>query len=108
MNYIRHIYYNFLIIKTNLIINLLLVCNIIIPKYFNKQIMDYKIINDNNYKYFLLISFNEVLEDKYNIDLLGIGMQLYEKYKSIEKNPDEDSMSDLSDLSYISELSLDD
>jgi hypothetical protein len=78
----------------------------IIPKYFNKQIMDYKLINDNNYKYFILNSFNEVLEEKYNLDLLGIGMQLYDKYKTIKSDgDDDDKMSYISDVSNLSDIS---
>mgnify|MGYP003330777317 CR=1 FL=1 len=46
--------------------------------------MKYKELNDSYYKYKLLISFNDIIEKKYNIDLLSIGMKLYDKYKSIK------------------------
>ena len=47
MTYIRHLYYNLLIIKNNILLNLLLIGNTFNPKYFNNKIMiDKNIIVD--------------------------------------------------------------
>lgn len=102
MSYIRHLYYNLSIIKTNIIINLFLIGNLIVPKYFNKNILYYKNINDTNYKYIILISLNDEIEEKYNIDMLSIGMKIYDKYQLYINKKDDDSLSDISDLSDLS------
>lgn len=104
MSYIRHLYYNLLIIKTNLIINFFLIGNLIVPRYFNKEIMNYKTQNDNYYKYIILLSLNDEIEEKYNIDMLTIGMKLYDNYKSYIKKEDDDVLSEISDMSDLSDF----
>jgi len=104
MSYVRHLYYNLLVFKNNIIINYLIIGNLIIPKYFNNKIMEYKTLNDNYYKYIIILTINDEIEKKYHIDMLSIGMTLYNKYKSI-MNSDEDKMSDISDISDISDMS---
>jgi len=104
MSYIRHLYYNLLVFKNNIIINYLIIGNLIIPKYFNNKIMEYKTLNDNYYKYIIILTINDEIEKKYHIDMLSIGMNLYNKYKSII-NTDDDKLSDISNLSDMSDLS---
>ncbi len=104
MSYIRHLYYNLLVFKNNIIINYLIIGNLIIPKYFNNKIMEYKTLNDNYYKYIIILTINDEIEKKYHIDMLSIGMNLYNKYKSI-MNSDEDKLSDISNMSDMSDLS---
>ena len=104
MSYIRHLYYNLLVFKNNIIINYLIIGNLLIPKYFNNKIMEYKALNDNYYKYIIILTINDEIEKKYHIDMLSIGMNLYDKYKSII-NRDDDKLSDISNLSDMSDLS---
>jgi hypothetical protein len=66
--------------------------------------MEYKTLNDNYYKYIIILTINDEIEKKYHIDMLSIGMNLYNKYKSIV-NCDDDKLSDISNLSDMSDLS---
>ncbi len=107
MSYIKHLYYNWLIFKNNIIINLLLLGNVIIPKYFNNKIINMKNLNDNYYKFIIILTINDEIEKKYNIDMLSIGMSLYDKYKMIinKNNENDENMSNISDMSDISDIS---
>lgn len=104
MSYIKHLYYNLLVFKNNIIINYLIIGNLIIPKYFNNKIMEYKTLNDNYYKYIIILTINDEIEKKYHIDMLKIGMNLYNKYKAI-MNKDDENLSEISNLSDMSDLS---
>jgi len=118
MNYLRFIYYNLLALKNNIFINFLLFCNIIYPSYFNDKIIHYKNIGDNYYKYIILLNFGNKIEKKYNIDIINIGLKLYDKYNYNIKNTNnknnnntidddndnDDTLSIISDISNISEL----
>jgi hypothetical protein len=92
------------VFKNNIIINYLIIGNLLIPKYFNNKIMEYKALNDNYYKYIIILTINDEIEKKYHIDMLSIGMNLYDKYKTI-MNRDDDKLSDISNLSDMSDLS---
>jgi hypothetical protein len=108
MSYTRHIYYNFLAIKNNLILIFLLIANSIVPNYFNEQIIKYKLKGDEYFKYIVIFKISDEIKNKYNIDMISIGLQLYDKYKSIEETKEtekEDSLSTISDISDISEIS---
>jgi len=113
-NYLRHIYYNFLAINNNLILIFLLFGNSLIPNYFNKDIIKYKLKGDEYYKYILLFTINDKIQNKYNIDMLSIGLKFYDKYISDtnnnnnndnDNNDNDDNLSDISDLSDISHFS---
>ena len=94
---IFNIYYNILAFQNNIIINFLLVLNIFFPKQMKNKLIYYKNKGDEYYKYLLLLTLNNEIQEKYNINLLNIGINLYDKYKKfIIKN---DNLSDLSDLS---------
>jgi hypothetical protein len=117
MNYLRFIYYNLLALKNNIFINFLLFCNILYPSYFNDKIIHYKNIGDNYYKYIILLNFGNKIEKKYNIDIINIGLKLYDKYNNtinnknnnnnndIDDNDDFDTLSISSDMSNISDIS---
>ncbi len=107
MSYYRHIYYNLLAIQNNFILTILLIGNSIVPNYFNDQIIKYKFKGDEYYKYILILSIGDEIQNKYNIDMISIGLQIYDKYKSININEkkDEDSLSQISDISDISNIS---
>lgn len=108
MSYTRHIYYNFLAINNNLILIFLLIANSIVPNYFNEQIIKYKLKGDEYFKYIVIFKISDEIKNKYNIDMISIGLQLYDKYKSIEETKQtekEDSLSTISDISDISEIS---
>lgn len=103
----RHLYYNLLVFRNNIILNFLLLGNIIVPKYFNDKIIEYKKITDNYYKYIILITISDEIEKKYNIDMITIGMSLYNNYKLILNGYNDDNdeiLSNLSDSSDLSEL----
>ena len=103
MSYVRHLYYNYMAIKNNLILSILLFGNCIIPNYFNDKIVTYKIKGDEYYKYLVLLSINDEIQNKYNIDIISIGLKLYDNYKKVISNDDDDVMSDISDLSDLSD-----
>jgi len=107
MSYTRHLYYNFLAINNNLILTFFLIANSIVPNYFNEQLIKYKLKGDEYYKYIIIFKISDEIQNKYNIDMISIGLQLYDKYKSLELEPkkDEDSLSQLSDISDISNIS---
>ena len=94
---IINIYYNFLAFNNNIIINILLFLNIFLPKQMKNKLIYYKKKRDEYYQYLLLLSINNKIEEKYHINLLNIGINLYEKYKKIIVIKDD--LSDLSDLS---------
>jgi len=103
----RHLYYNLLVFRNNILLNFLLLGNIIIPKYFNDKIIEYKKITDDYYKYIILITISDEIEKKYNIDMITIGMSLYNNYKLMLNDYDDDNdeiLSNLSDSSDLSEL----
>lgn len=103
MSYIRHLYYNYMAIKNNIILSFLLFGNCIFPNYFNDTIVKCKIKGDEYYKYILLLTINDQIQNKYNIDMISIGLTLYDKYKKIIA--DDDIHSEISDLSDLSDLS---
>ena len=120
MSYTKHLYYNFLAFNNNIILNCLLIANSIIPNYFNDQIIKYKLKGDEYYKFIIILTINDEIQNKYNIDMLTIGLQLYNKYKSLTTNDDNNdnnddnddndneitsNLSDISDISDISYLS---
>ena len=120
MSYTKHLYYNFLAFNNNIILNWLLIANLIIPNYFNDQIIKYKLKGDEYYKFIIILTINDEIQNKYNIDMLTIGLQLYNKYKSLTTNDDNNdnnddnddndneitsNLSDISDISDISYLS---
>ena len=90
MSYYRHIYYNLLAIQNNFILTILLIGNSIVPNYFNDQIIKYKFKGDEYYKYILILSIGDEIQNKYNIDMISIGLQIYDKYKSININEKKD------------------
>jgi hypothetical protein len=100
----RHLYYNLLVFRNNIILNFLLLGNIIVPKYFNDKIIEYKKITDNYYKYIILITISDEIEKKYNIDMITIGMSLYNKYKLMLNDDNDEILSELSDSSDLSDL----
>ena len=91
---INIIYYYYLIFQNKFIINILSFINIFFPKQMKNNLIYYKKKGDDYYRYLLILSINEEIEDKYNINILKIGMNLYEKYK---KNINDD-IEDLSDI----------
>ena len=103
----KNIYYNLLAFQNNIIINFLILGNIFYPNYFNDKIIYYKNLGDEYYKYILLLNLRDKIEKTYNVDIINIGLTLYEKYKSISmKNDDNDDDNDiLSDISDMSDLS---
>ena len=109
MSYTRHIYYNFLAINNNLILTCLLFANTFVPNYFNEHIIKYKLKGDEYYKYIVIFKIGDEIQNKYNIDMISIGLKLYDKYKSIkdeqQKQKEDDILSDISDISDISDLS---
>lgn len=108
MRYMRNIYYNAMAIRNNIIINCLLIGHIFYPSYFRKKIRYYKKLGEIYYKYLSLLTVNDEIVGKYNIDLLHIGLGLYDKYASMMANRtitnDNDNISELSDLSDLSDL----
>jgi len=101
-----NIYYNLLAIQNNIIINFLLFCNLFFPKIIKNKLIYYKNKSDIYYKYILLISLNDEINEKYNIDLLSIGLNIYSKYQQFTKKINEiDNISDISDISDISNIS---
>jgi hypothetical protein len=90
-------------IKNNLILSILLFGNCIIPNYFNDKIVKYKIAGDEYYKYLVLLSINDEIQNKYNIDMISIGLKLYDNYKKVV-SIDDDVLSEISDLSDLSDL----
>jgi hypothetical protein len=112
MSYIRNVYYNLMAIQNNIIINGLLIGHLFYPKYFKDKIIYYRNLGDTYYKYLLLLTLNDEIVKKYNIDLLNIGMGLYDKYMSImnkekdikDENEEMKEMSDIDDMSEISEI----
>lgn len=105
MNYTKHLYYNFLAFNNNIILNCLLIANSIIPNYFNDQIIKYKLKGDEYYKFIIILTINDEIQNKYNIDMLTIGLQLYDKYKSLTTDDNDDIISNISDISDISDIS---
>jgi len=107
MSYTKHLYYNFLAFNNNIILNCLLIANSIIPNYFNDQIIKYKLKGDEYYKFIIILTINDEIQNKYNIDMLTIGLQLYDKYKSLTTDDDDndDNKSNLSDISDVSDIS---
>ena len=107
MRYMKNIYYNLLAFQNNIIINFLILGNIFYPNYFNDKIIYYKNLGDEYYKYVLLLNLRDKIEKTYNVDIINIGLKLYEKYKSISmKNDDNDNdvLSDISDMSDLSKI----
>jgi hypothetical protein len=103
----KNIYYNLLAFQNNIIINFLILGNIFYPNYFNDKIIYYKNLGDEYYKYVLLLNLRDKIEKTYNVDIINIGLKLYEKYKSISmKNDDNDNdvLSDISDMSDLSKI----
>lgn len=98
-----NIYYNYLAFQNNIIMNFLLILNIFLPKQMKNNLIYYKKKGDDYYKYLFLLSLNNEIEEKYHINLLNIGINLYDKYKLFINN--NDNLSELSDLSDLSELS---
>ena len=85
-----------------------MIANSIVPNYFNEQIIKYKLKGDEYFKYIVIFKISDEIKNKYNIDMISIGLQLYDKYKSIEETKEtekEDSLSTISDISDISEIS---
>jgi len=76
---IINIYYNFLAFQNNIIINFLLILNVFFPIQIKNKLIYYKNKGDEYYKYLLLLSLNNEIEQKYNINLLNIGINLYDK-----------------------------
>lgn len=104
MVYLYNAWYNFLAIKNNIIINILLFGNIIFPAYFNDKLIYYKNIGDNYYKYIFILNIGKKIHKEYKIDVISIGLNLYNKYKMIT-NKNDDNFSVISDISDISKLS---
>ena len=77
---IINIYYNFLAFQNNIIINFLLILNVFFPIQIKNKLIYHKNKGDGYYKY-LLLSLNN--EQKYNINLLNIDVNLYDKMKII-------------------------
>jgi len=104
---IINIYYNFLAFQNNIIMNFLLILNVFFPTQMKNKLIHHKKKGDEYYKYILLLSLNNEIEEKYNINLLNIGINLYDKYKNfiININNDNDVISVVSDLSDLSDLS---
>jgi len=101
VNY-KTLYLKFLNFQNNLIINFFIILNQIFPNQFKDKLLYYKIKKEEYYKYLLLLSINDRINEKYHIDLLSIGMNLYDKYKTIiAKNDDISDMSDIEDMSDI-------
>ena len=115
MSYIRNVYYNLMAIQNNIIINGLLIGHLFYPKYFKDKIIYYRNLGDTYYKYLLLLTLNDEIVKKYNIDLLNIGMGLYDKYISL-MNKDKDAkdakddieIKEMSDIDDMSEIDNDD
>lgn len=108
MSYFMNIYYNLLAINNNIIINFLLLGNLFFPAYFNDKIIHYKAIGDNYYKFILFLNFGDNFKKKYKIDIINIGLSLYDKYQLFManyKNNEICNLSDVSDISDISDLS---
>lgn len=105
MSYIRHLYYNILAINNNFILSILLIANTIVPNYFNDTIIKYKLKGDEYYKFILIMNINDEIQNKYNIDMISIGMKLYDTYKNIKKEENDDILSNISDLSDLSDIS---
>ena len=117
MSYMRNVYYNLMAIQNNIIINVLLIGNLFYPTYFNDKINYYRSKGETYYKYLLLLTINNEIVKKYNIDLIDIGMGLYDKYNKLMNNKDiqdiqddyDDDMSSViseaSDTSDLSEIS---
>lgn len=104
----KTIYYNLLAIKNNIIINFLLLGNIVYPSYFNEEIIKYKKIGEDYYKYIIFLNFGETFKQKYDINIIDIGLSLYDNYNILMNNNNDDNLSvssDISDLSDISNLS---
>lgn len=110
MSYIRNVYYNLMAIQNNIIINVLLLGHLFYPKYFKDKINHYRNVGETYYKYLLLLTINDEIVKKYNIDLIDIGMGLYDKYMILmNKNNEKDDISEISEISEISHISeLDD
>jgi len=110
MTYIRNIYYNLLAIQNNIILNFFLIGNIIYPSYFNDKVIHYKNLGDTYYKYIFFLNLGDKIHKKYNIDIINIGLKLYDKYKNISNNNDnsddelEDILSNISEISDINDI----
>ncbi len=84
---------------------MLLIGHLFYPKYFKDKINHYRIMGETYYKYLLLLTINDEIVKKYNIDLIDIGMGLYDKYvKLMNKTDDMDKLSELSELSDLGEM----
>lgn len=95
-----NLYYIWLIFINNIKINCLLMGYIFYPDKFKTKIIEYKTLNDEYYKYLLLLSINNEISAKYNIDIFSIGLKLYDKYQTIIQD-NEDKMSEIEELSDI-------
>jgi len=96
------VYYNLLAIGNNIIINFLLLGNIIYPNYYNNKIIEYKKKGDTYYNFILFLNFGETIKKNYNINIIDLGLQLYDNLNNNSNiENDESDLSDLSDLSDI-------
>lgn len=101
INY-KTLYLKFLNFQNNLIINFFFLLNHLFPNQFKDKLLYYRAKKKEYYKYLLLLTINDRINEKYHIDLLSIGMNLYDKYKTIIANKDDISdMSDIDDMSDI-------
>ncbi len=91
-------------IQNNIIINVLLVGHLFYPKYFKDKINHYRYKGETYYKYLLLLTINDEIVKKYNIDLIDIGMGLYDKYKILMNKNNEINRDNISEIDSLSDL----
>jgi hypothetical protein len=107
----RSIYFTFLSIGNNIVLNYYLCWYMIFPSYFKETIISLKKNSDNYYNKMMLLSFTDDIYNKYQIDLINIHKNimkcLNENKNNNENDEDIDNISVMSDLSDFSELSND-
>ncbi len=107
IKYVRSIYYNARVFYNNIIFNFLIFCHLLFSNsYFRNTLISYKNKIDIDFKYLILISYNEEIEKKYNFSPLDIGLELYYSYFKKKNDETESVISNSSDLSDVSDISL--
>ena len=97
----RSIYFTFLSISNNIVLNYYLFWYMIFPSYFKETVVSLKKNSDNYYNKMMLLSFTDDIYNKYQIDLIDIHKNIM---KCLNEN-DIDNISVMSDLSDLSDLS---
>lgn len=109
----RSIYFTFLSIGNNIVLNYYLFWYMIFPSYFKETIVSLKKNSDTYYNKMMLLSFTDDIYNKYQIDLINIHKNIIKclnenKNKNNNDNENDiDNISVMSDLSDFSELSND-